>query len=120
MKDSSHQSFLSGLCGGYGQVISPRIEGVNLDSPVGLRLLQPHGQHLFDVYALPRAEPGIHLDLQGADAYVPSPVRDWHQAGELHEHGGRLLRRAQIHPQLSPQYASGLKLLVEREKAALW
>lgn len=119
-KGSAHQSFLSWFHGGHGQVISPRIEGVNLDAPVGLRLPQPHSQHLFDVYTLPRADPGIHVDLQGTDPYVPVPVCDRHQAGDLQEHGGRLVRRAQMHPELRPHYATGLKLLSKREKAALW
>lgn len=119
-KSSAHQPFLSGLRGGHGQVLSPGIEGVNLDAPVGLRLPQPHTQHLFDVYTLPRADPGFHVDLQGADAYVPVPVCDRHQAGDLQEHGGRLVRRAQMHPELRPDDAIGLKLWSKREKAALW
>lgn len=117
-KVSAHQSVLSRLRGGHGQVIPPRIEGVNLDAPVGLRLPQPHAQHLFDVYTLPRADPGVHVDLQGADVYVPVPVRDRHQAGDLQEHRGRLVRRAQMHPELRSYYSIGLNLLSEGEKAA--
>lgn len=119
IKRWAHQSFLARLCGGHSQILSPGIECVNLDAPVGLRLPQPHTQHLLDVYTLPGADPGFHVDLKGADSYVPVPVCDRHQAGDLQEHGGRFVRRAQMHPQLRPDDAIGLKLWSQREKATL-
>ena len=118
-KRGAHQSFLPGLRGGHGQVFPSRIKGVNLDAPVGLRLPQPHIQHLLDVYTLPGARSGLHVQLQGADAYVPAVVRDRHQAGDLQEDGGRLARRAQMHPELRPDQPASLELLSEGEKAAL-
>lgn len=117
---STHQARFPWLCGGHSQVIPPRIECINLDAPVRLRLSQPHSQYLFDVYTLPRADTSIHVNLQGPDPYAPIPVCDRHQAGDLQEHRGRFVCWPEVHPELATDYAIGLKLLIEGEKAASW
>jgi len=112
-RDATHQALLSGLQGGGHQVVAPGVVRVDLDAPVGLGLPQPHAQNLLDVDAFPRADPGVHVDLQRVDAYVSAAVRGGHQAGDLQEHRGGLIRGPEVHPQLGAHGAVGLHLLAE-------
>lgn len=116
----THQPLFSRLRRAHSQIVSPGVEGVDLDAPVGLRLPQPHGHDLLHVYALPGADPGVHVDLQGADPYLPPPLRGRHQPGDLQENGGRFARGAHVNPQLRTDDPAGLKLMAEGEEAARW
>lgn len=59
---------------GNGEVIATLIKGVDVDSPVGVRLFEPVLQHMLKVNALPMAHPGVELYLQGADTDVAAAL----------------------------------------------
>lgn len=68
-------------------------------------VFEPVLQHVLKVNALPVANPGVELYLQGTDADVPAALlRHWLQPQDLQVDGGGLLQRAQVHPQLGLQH----------------
>lgn len=104
---------------GNGQVIAALIKGVDVDSPVGVGVLEPVLQHVLKVNALPVADPGVELYLQGADADVPAALFcDRLQPQDLQVDGGGLLQRAQVHPQLGLQHLGEHQFRAELEEAA--
>lgn len=82
-------------------------------------VLEPVLQHVLKVNALPVADPGVELYLQGADADVPAALlRDWLQPQDLQVDGGGLLQRAQVDPQLGLQHLGEHQFGAELEEAA--
>lgn len=82
-------------------------------------VLEPVLQDVLKVNALPVANPGVQLDLEGADADVPAALlRDWLQPQDLQVDGGGLLQRAQVHPQLGLQNLGEHQFGAELEEAA--
>lgn len=59
---------------GNCQVVAALIEGVDVDSPVGVWLFEPVLQYMLKVNTLPVANPGVELDLQRADADVAAAL----------------------------------------------
>lgn len=113
------QPLLSGSQRGNSQVIAALIKGVDVDSPVGVGLFEPVLQHVLKVNALPVADPGVELYLQGADADVAAALlRDGLQPQDLQVDGGGLLQRPQIHPQLGLQHLGEHQFGAELEEAA--
>lgn len=104
---------------GNRQVIAALVKGVDVDPPVGVGVLEPVLQHVLKVNALPVADPGVELYLQGADADVPAALlRHRLQPQDLQVDGGGLLQRAQVHPQLGLQHLGEHQLGAELEEAA--
>lgn len=117
--EGPYQPLLSRSQRGNRQVVAALVEGVDVDPPVGVWLFEPVLQHVLEVNTLPVADPGVELDLQGADADVATAlVRDGLQPQDLQVHGGGLLQRPQVHPQLGLQHLGEHQLGAELEEAA--
>lgn len=117
--EGPYQSLLPRSQRGNCQVIAALVKGVDVDAPVGVGVLEPVLQHVLKVNALPVADPGVELYLEGADADVPAALlRDWLQPQDLQVDGGGLLQRAQVHPQLGLQNLGEHQLGAELEEAA--
>lgn len=119
LKHTTHQSLFSRLSGGDREIVAFGVEGIDLDTPVGFRLPQPHSKHLLHIDALPRLHACVHVDLQRTYSHVPSPIFDRHESRYLQEHRCRLISWAQVHPELRPYNAARLDLWAEGEKTAL-
>ncbi len=90
--EGPYQPLLPGSKRGNGQVIAALIKGIDVDSPVGVRLFEPVLQHVLKVNTLPVADPGVELYLQGADADVAAALlRDGLQPQNLQIDSGGLL-----------------------------
>ena len=99
--------------------MSALVEGVDVDPPVGVRLLEPVLQDVLEVDALPVAHAGVELDLLRADTDVPAPLLcDGLEPQDLQVHGGGLLQWPQVHPQLGLQHLGEHQLGAELEEAA--
>lgn len=99
------QSLLPGSKRGNCQVIAALVKGVDVDSPVGVWLFEPVLQHVLKVNTLPVADPGVELDLQGADADVAAALLcHGLESEDLQVDCGGLLKRPQVHPQLGLQH----------------
>lgn len=117
--EGPYQPLLPGSQRGNCQVIAALIEGVDVDSPVGVGLFEPVLQHVLKVNTLPVADPGVELYLQGADADVAAALLcDGLQPEDLQVDGGGLLQRSQIHPQLGLQHLGEHQFGAELEEAA--
>lgn len=104
---------------GNCQIIAALVKGVDVNSPVGVRLLEPVLQHVLKVNTLPVADAGVELDFQGADADVAAALlRDRLQSEDLQVDGGGLLQRPQVHPQLGLQHFGEHQFGAELEEAA--
>lgn len=116
--EGPYQSLLAGSQRRHGQVVAALVEGVDVDAPVGVRLLEPVLQHVLEVDALPVAHPGVELDLQRADADVAAALLgDRFETQDLQVDGGGLLQRAQVDPQLGLQHLGEHQLGAELEEA---
>lgn len=117
--EGPYQSLLPGSQRSHRQVVAALVKGVDVDAPVGVRLLEPVLQHVLKVNALPVAHPGVELDLQRADADVAAALLGHGlESEDLQVDGGGLLQRPQVHPQLRLQHLGEHKLRAELEEAA--
>lgn len=117
--EGPYQSLLPRSQWGNCQVIAALVKGIDVDAPVGVGVLKPVLQHVLKVNALPVADPGVELYLEGADADVPAALlRDWLQPQDLQVDGGGLLQRAEVHPQLGLQNLGEHQFGAELEEAA--
>lgn len=117
--EGPYQPLLPGSQRGNGEVIAALIKGVDIDSPVGVRLFEPVLQHMLKVNTLPVADPGVELYLQGADADVAAALLcDGFQPEDLQVDGGGLLQRPQVNPQLGLQHLGEHQFGAELEEAA--
>lgn len=99
--EGPYQSLLSGSQRSHRQIVAALIEGVDVNAPVGVRLLEPVLQHVLKVNTLPVAHPGVELYLQRTDADVAAALLgDRFETEDLQVDGGGLLQRTQVHPQL--------------------
>lgn len=117
--DGPYQPLLPRSEGSNCQVIAALVEGVDVDSPVGVGLFEPVLQHVLKVNTLPVTDPGVELYLQRADADVAAALLgDGLQSEDLQVDCGGLLQRSQIHPQLGLQHLGEHQFGAELEEAA--
>lgn len=76
---------------------------------------------MLKVNALPVADPGVELYLQGTDAdMAASLLGDGLQSEDLEVNSGGLLQGSQVHPQLGLQHLGEHQFGAELEEAAAW
>lgn len=116
-----YQPFFTGPQRGDGQIIATFVKSIDVDAPVSVRLLKPVLQDMLEVNTLPVADPGVQLNLEGADSDVAAALLcNRFQPQDLQVDGGGLLKWPQIHPQLSLENLGEHKLGAKLEEATAW